>query len=190
MSVMLLHPSHAAALAAYATKMWLTKDKQQRRMLCLPSCVMPSGARDPGQVSANIADLLITENIISFNHAYPNKANTTDHEVAQKLVQKARNIAKTYVNEPDIFAMAAGPSHPLSELDIIKMVDSFDYQCETETYQVSIAQSIITSLRHAALRQIEGYDDAINFMMDERFDGEVSLPEDASPEPAAQPSPT
>lgn len=186
MSVMLLHPSHAAALAAYATNLWLAKDKQQLRMLSLPDCVMPSGGEhDPSQVSANIAELLITENILSFNQAYPDKAKTTDHEVAQKLTKKACDIARTYISAPGVFDQVGKYQEPLQPVDIIKMVDAFDYQCETETYKLTTAHDILTSLKRAALRQIKGYDDAINFMMDERFDEEEALP-DVPAAPAAR----
>jgi hypothetical protein len=101
------------------------------------------------------------------DETYSFKCTEDLNKLAQVLLdQNIRSVNYRYDEDeksPEIkFKFEPNPfGKPLSPVQILKACSCYDYQaCETEDYNETFAYKIIDHIRHMAIRNLPGYEDA------------------------------
>lgn len=124
MSCFIVNPNHISALVR-----WACRDRVN------VFYGNPSRRLDIAGNEQEICDILLAENIASFNYRY----------------QEAVEESMVY----DAFATSLRP------IDVIKACHCLAYQsCEHDGWETSTAKAIVTAIEGAASRALPGYDDA------------------------------
>ena len=154
MSAYICSPEHFQALGVFAA--W----KYQGTFRVDPRYV--DGLKHPDAVSRGFENLtnaelatlyantLYAENVRSVSARYPNDAP----EQLPGPINRPDSICVTWRHFESKY-------YVLSPIAILKMCDGLEYQsCETEDWEQSVAYKLLTAIRKAAIRKLDGYDDA------------------------------
>jgi hypothetical protein len=124
MSCFIVNPNHVSALVRWACRNGVSVYHSN-----------PSRRLDIAGNEKETCDILLTENVKSFNYRY-------DETVEEQMVY-------------DAFATSLRP------IDVIKACHCLEYQsCEHPQWESSTAKAIVTAIEGAATRALPGYDDA------------------------------
>lgn len=124
MSAFIVNPNHISALVRWACRVRVNVFYGT-----------PSRRLDIAGNEQEACDILLAENVVSFNYRY-------DETVEATMVY-------------DAFATS------LRAIDVIKACHCLEYQsCEHPQWETSTAKAIVTAIEDASTRALPGYDDA------------------------------
>lgn len=84
------------------------------------------------------------------------------NRLGQELVnQNYRSVNERYDEKDEPPTYEFKMQYPLQPVQVIKLCDCYDYQaCETNDYRETFASKIVESIRHKAIRNLPGYENA------------------------------
>jgi hypothetical protein len=154
MSAYICDPEHHKALAAWAASRPAPKYPGDCTQRVNPVYLRDETAKqlDPYDVEAVasfFANTLYQENIRSVWARYPDEK----WESLPGPSVKPDSLTVTYTE--------AKRNWYLKPIDILKMCDGLEYQsCETSDWRETLAYNLLTRIRHAAIAELPGYEEA------------------------------